>query len=150
MQSKLFGMLYADIAMRPYNVMGHSVRVRLDLLVQLWAAYVEDALLAKFGACFQKNLLDLHYIVFNKLNWQFWLPCVKLSKLIFKMWGMDKSFESVTCVLPHVFPRMKLRTIGFSFDAININRKFFSQYKILFYVLTKKILKQYNFLRKLY
>jgi len=65
MQGQLFGMLHANVAVRPYNIMGHSIGIRLDLLIQLRTAYIEDALLAKFGACFQKNLFDLHYIVFN-------------------------------------------------------------------------------------
>lgn len=64
-QRKLFGVLHADVAVSPLNVIGHSVGIWHDLHVHVRAAHIEDALLAKLGARFQENLLDLHYIVFN-------------------------------------------------------------------------------------
>lgn len=64
-QRKLFGVLHADVAVSPRNVIGHSVDIWPDVHVHVRAVYIEDALLAKLGARFQENLLDLHYIVFN-------------------------------------------------------------------------------------
>lgn len=68
MQRKLFGVLNADVAVCPPNVIDHSVGIWSDLHVHVRAIHIEDALLAKLGARFQGNLLDLHYIVFNELQ----------------------------------------------------------------------------------
>lgn len=138
MQSKLFGVLHADVAVRSYNVMSHNVRIRLDLLVQVRTAYVEDALLAKIGTCFQKNLPNLHYIVFTELNRRFWLSRAKLSKSILKMWRLGESFAKVSHVYSHMcFPAWNCARSVFLLIAMRLISiyRFLFQYEILYYIL---------------
>lgn len=63
MQCQLFDVLHADVALSLCDEIDHSLGIRLDHRVHLRAACVEDALLAKFGARLQENLLDLHHIM---------------------------------------------------------------------------------------
>lgn len=87
MQCQLFSVLHTDVAVSLCNIVNHSFRIRLDHDVDLRAACVEDALLAKFGARLQENLLDLHYITFkaSELNLIRTCEVCRKSKSAFKM-----------------------------------------------------------------
>lgn len=65
MQRELFGVQHTDVGVSLRNIICHGGRIRPDLVVHVRSPYVEDALLAKLGARFQENLLDLHYIAFT-------------------------------------------------------------------------------------
>lgn len=110
-QCKLLNALHANVAVSSDVVIGHLFWIWLDLLVHMRSIRVEDALLAKFGARFQENLLDLHHIVFNVVglnNGWFRLPRAK--KLDESMYKSLKYVWTSYMYVAYVFPQMSPHT----------------------------------------